>query len=49
DKRARTTLLLHLGNHLQRERSFARRLWAVNLDHAATGQTANTQGDVQTQ
>ncbi|CAM8619876.1 hypothetical protein MCEMSEM22_00001 [Comamonadaceae bacterium] len=46
---ALAALLLHLSHHLQRQRGFAGRLRAIDFHHAATGQTAYTQRDVQTQ
>ena len=42
-------LLLHLGNHLQRQRSFTGRLGAVDFDDTAAGQATYAQCDVQTQ
>ena len=46
DKSALPTLLLHFGDHLQRQRGFARRLRAIDLNHAAAWQTANAQRNV---
>ncbi|MNV55214.1 hypothetical protein D3C71_1474410 [compost metagenome] len=48
-KRAGTAQLLHLGNHLQRERGLARRFRAIDLDHTATGQAAHAQRDIEAQ
>ncbi len=41
--------LLHLGDDLQRQRGLARGLGPVDLDHAAAGQPADTQRDVEPQ
>ena len=49
DEGALTAYFLHLGNHLQRERGFARRLRAINFNHPATRQAADAQGNVQTE
>ena len=48
-KSALAALALHFGNHLQRQRGFAGRLWAVNLDHPSARQAAYAQRDVQAQ
>src|SRR5262249_57251017 len=39
--------LLHLRDHRERERRLARRLWAVDLDHAAARQPAHAERDVE--
>ena len=49
DKRAGAALLLHLGNHLQRQGGLARRLRAIDFDHTATGQATHAQCNVQAQ
>ena len=49
DKGAGAAELLHFGDDLQRQRGFARRLRAVDLDHTAAWQTANAQRNVQPQ
>ena len=49
DEGAGAAELLHLSDDLQRQRGLAGRLRAVDFNHAATGQAAYTQGNVQTQ
>ncbi len=39
--------LLGLGNHVQRQRSFASRLRPVHLNHTSPGKAPHSQGDVQ--
>ena len=46
-KSALAALALHFGNHLQRQRGFARGLWAVNLDHPSARQAAYAQRDIE--
>ena len=48
-KGASAAQLLHLRNHLQRQRGLARGFRAVNFNHAAAGQATHAQGNVQAQ
>jgi len=49
DEGADAGLLLHFGDDLQGERGLAGRLRAVDLDHAAARQAADTQRDIEPQ
>ena len=49
DKGTLAAQLLHFRNDLQRQRGFARRLGAVNLNHPAARQAAHAQRHVQPQ
>jgi hypothetical protein len=46
---ALAALLLHFGNHLQRERGFAAGFWAIDFHHTAARQAAHAQRHIQTQ
>ncbi|MCY1541391.1 hypothetical protein D9M68_770800 [compost metagenome] len=47
DERAGAADFLHFGDDLQRERGLARGFRTIDLDHAAAGQAADAQRDVQ--
>jgi hypothetical protein len=47
DEGAGAADLLHLRDDLQRQRGLARRLGAVDLDHAAARQPADAERDVE--
>ena len=47
NKRCDSTLSLDIGNRVKSQRGLTRGLWTVNFDDAAAWQTANPQGDVQ--
>ena len=47
DVGADTTVALRLGDHVHGERGLARRLGTEHLDHAAAGEAADAEGDVE--
>ena len=49
DKGADPALLLAFGHHMQRQRGLARAFGAVDLNDPALRQTADAQGDIQTE
>ena len=49
DERGHATVLLRVGDHMQRQRGLARRLRAIDLHNASTGQTADAQSSVEGQ